>query len=141
MAAGHVVGTWMSFHMISFQFVYLVSVINNSGGPHKECTRPSLLLPMGESDVDNLVGFLVRRDGKSRGVGRREGLATEDFLEEESQRGGRIGSGKTGRDRKLVQTRQQQIIWQMLKQCLIQVRHGTIIQTRVRIPGPSFLAM
>lgn len=53
--------------MFSFTFIYLVSVINNSGGSHKGDTRLSLLLPRRES-VDSLVGFLVRRDGKSRGV-------------------------------------------------------------------------
>ena len=49
---------------------------------------------MRESVVDDLVGFLVRQDKQSRGVWRREGVATEGFLEEESQKGDRISSGE-----------------------------------------------
>ena len=56
---------------------------------------------------------------------------------------GSICSGENkGRGKSLVQTGQQQIIWQMLKQCLIQIHHGLsemIIQTRFWIPGLLYL--
>ena len=94
---------------------------------------------MRESVVDDLVGFLVRQDKQSRGVWRREGVATEGFLEEESQKGDRMVQEKTGRDRRLVQTRPRQITRQTCKQCLIQILHklsGMAIQTRIRIPDP-----